>query len=216
MSLSSLLDRMEKEYALVPRELGQYAEIKKNGMHFHINAYEIPGVGRMSAIRMSAMLGLMKMETVVISPLTKDAPLFSFDDILAMGNDTLLLELYDTQLSPVSVDALTAVKEKYAALPDNDLGQHWYDHLKMQPSLSKKGKKKAVDFEPLFDEFFAAYLELLRSAPPCDREAKQAKVREYAQGLLTNGGPSTDQFKKLIGADATAELFLKYVFSGMD
>lgn len=216
MSIVTLVSRLEREYTLVPRDLGQYAKIRKKGMNFDIKAYEIPGIGRMSAIRMKAMMGLMKMETVVISPLEKDAPLFSFDDILAMGSDTLLLELYDTQLSPASVDELTAVKEKYAALPDNDLGQHWYDHLKMAPSLSKKGKKKDVDYEPLFAEFLEAYIELLKTAPACDRAEKQAKVREYAQGLLDNGGPSTDQFKNMIGEEATRDLFLRYVFSAVD
>ena len=216
MSISALISRLEKEYTLLPRDLGQYAKVKKNGMNFDIRAYEIPGIGKMSAISMKAMLGLMKMETVVITPLEKDAPLFSFDDILAMGNDTLLLELYDTQLAQISVDALTAVKEKYASLPDNDLGRHWYDHLKMVPSLSKKGRKKDVDYEPLFAEFLEAYIGLLKTAPDCGREAKQAKVREYAQGLLDNGGPSTDQFKKMIGEEATRELFLKYVFSAVE
>lgn len=34
----------------------------------------------------------------------------------------------------------------------------------------------------------------------------------YAEGLLANGGPSTDVFKKQFGDEKTAELFRKVLF----
>lgn len=42
---------------------------------------------------------------------------------------------------------------------------------------------------------------------------KQEKVREYTNGLLSNGGPSTNHFKNMIGEDAIKDLFTKYIFS---
>ena len=133
--------------------------------------------------------------------------------INAMGNETLLLELYDTQLAAADLSALNNVKSNFAHLPDHDLGTHWYDHLKLAPSLAKKGKKLSYDYQTLCNNYFLAYLSLLSSAPSCDRLAKQAKVREYTNGLLTNGGPSTDQFKKMIGDEATKDLFTRFIFS---
>lgn len=55
--------------------------------------------------------------------------------------------------------------------------------------------------------------QLADIAVPCDRAEKQAKVRDYTNGLLTNGGPATDQFRKLFGEEVTVELFTKYIFS---
>lgn len=204
---------IKNSYEVTERDLGQYAIIKKKGMNFCISGYEVKGIGNVSTLTMSAMFGLMKMRMMVFTPLDVDAPLFSFDYINAMGNETLLLELYDTQLGEFDATSLDAVKANYASLPDHDLGTHWYDYLKMSPSLSKKSKKVTAEYEKLCTEFFREYLELLKKAPACQRSEKQAKVREYTNGLLTNGGPSTDQFKNMIGEEATRDLFTKFIFS---
>lgn len=207
------ISTLKQKYTVTERNLDNYAVIKKKGMNFHISGYEIKGIGNVSTLQISAMFGLMKMRMLVFTPLDVDAPLFSYDYINAMGNETLLLELYDTQLADIDVSALDKVKTGFSALPDHDLGSHWYDHLKMSPSLAKKSKKVTSEYQKLCGEFFRTYLTLLETAPVCDRTAKQAKVREYTNGLLANGGPSTDQFKKMIGDEATRDLFTKYIFS---
>lgn len=204
---------LKEKYTVTERNIGTYSVMKKNGMKFNISAYEIEGVGNMSYFTMTAMLGLMKMQTVVFTPLTVDAPLFSFDYINAMGNETLMLELYSTQLDDIDVSALDQVKQAYTSLPEHDLGSHWYDHLKMSPTLAKKGKKLTPEYKKLCDAFFRTYIDILGTAAPCDRAEKQAKVRDYTNGLLNHGGPATDQFRKLFGEEATVELFTKYIFS---
>ena len=45
------------------------------------------------------------------------------------------------------------------------------------------------------------------SLPP-----KKDKASVYVEGLLTNGGPSTDVFKKGLGLDKTAVLFRNILF----
>lgn len=207
------LSLVKNTYQVKERNLESYSIIKKKGMTFHISGYEVKDIGYISTLQMSAMFGLMKMRMLVFTPLNVDAPLFSYDYINAMGNETLLLELYDTQIEPTDLTALNAVKANYNRLPNHDLGTHWYDHLKLTPSLAKKGKKLTEDYQKLCNDYFHAYLTLLDKAPACDRAAKQAKVREYTNGLLTNGGPSTDQFKNLIGDEATKDLFTRFIFS---
>jgi hypothetical protein len=39
------------------------------------------------------------------------------------------------------------------------------------------------------------------------------KASLYVEGLLKNGGPSTDVFKKALGVEKTAELFRKILFA---
>ena len=49
---------------------------------------------------MNAFLGLMKMETAVLSMTGKDVPLLNLDWVRAFGKETQIVELYDTQLEP--------------------------------------------------------------------------------------------------------------------
>ena len=44
------------------------------------------------------------------------------------------------------------------------------------------------------------------------RAAKRAASDAYVQGLLDNGGPSTDIFVDMLGKEKTTEYFKKYIF----
>lgn len=207
------LKDLKKNYVLEKRIIPKYSEIHKNGMNFYIHSYKILGVGNLSIITMSAFWGIMKMETIILTPLIKDTPLFSYDCIQVMGKDTLLLELYDTQLVPADCKELENIKRKYQHLPDYSLGKHWYDNLKLSASLAKRGKKLFPLYKDLSYKYFRAYLKLLEASPICPKHEKQAKVKNYVDGLLSQGGPSTNQFKKMIGANETRKLFTKYIFA---
>ena len=211
--MSDLDQQIRRRFAVKSRDLGQLARVKGKGMHFAIRSFTVEGLGFYSTISMSAMLGLMKMQTLVFTPLRKDAPLFSYDRIHALGRDTLLLELYDTQLAPCGLTALDAVKASAADLADHDLGTHWYDHLKLSPSLAKREKGKAAELDRLTAEYLRAYLDLVEASPVCDPQAKQQKTAAYVDGLFTHGGPSTDQFVRMLGQSRAKELFGSYVFS---
>lgn len=191
-------------------------EIQKltvSGMKFTIRTYTAPDLGHVSVMEAAGFFGLMKMDTLIITPLQKDMPLFSYDRVHAMGNDTLIFELYDTLLGQTELSALTQVKQDAANLPDHDLGAHWYDSIKLPQSLSKKGKKKdTAAFDAAADAYLRAYLQAAKNAAPCDAADKRVKAAVYVEGLLTHGGPSTDVFKKGIGDEKTAELFRNILF----
>ena len=189
-------------------------ELKVSGMKFHIRAYKAPDLGHVSIMEAAGFFGLMKMDTLIITPTAVDMPLFSYDRVHAMGNDTLIFELYDTLLGETDLSGVDQVKKASAFLPDHDLGEHWYDSIKLPVSLSKKGKKAST---PAFDDctisYLAAFLKDAKAAAPCEAEPKREKASVYVEGLLKNGGPSTDVFKKGIGEEKTAELFRKVLFA---
>lgn len=207
-----VLGRLSEIAKMSERDLKEYSHIKKNGMDFEIHAYSFEGLGNLSTVSMKAMFGLMKMQTVVFTPLQKDAPLYSYDKISAFGNTTLISELYDTNLKKFDGSKLEGVKERAIDLPDHDLGKHWYDGMKIA-SISKRAKKQAEKFEALEREYFNTYLELLENSEPCNEDDKREKTAIYVDGLFKNGGPSTDQFKKMIGNEKAYELFSKFIFS---
>ncbi len=211
--MEAMLKALEKAYPLKQLPCGEYAVQKHSGMTFRIQAYEAQGLGHVSVMKASGFFGLMKMDTLMIVPLHRDMPLLSYDRVLAMGNDTLIFELYDTFQQPQPLEALAAVKEKYTGLPEHDLGEHWYDSIKLTQSLAKKGKKvHRAGFDACVRDYTQAFLEACDQAPESDPDIKREKASVYVEGLLTNGGPSTDVFIKGIGLEKTQKLFRKVLF----
>ena len=207
-----LLSLISKRHPLTEIDCGEFAKMKVSGMIFNISAYKAEGLGHVSVMTASGMLGLMKMDTLIINPTELDLPLYSYDRIFAMGNDTLIVELYDTLLGDFSEAKLLERKDGFSYLPERDPGEHWYDSIKLGCSISKKGKKKhTADLNRLTEEHFLAYLGK-GAATVSDREAKQKKASVYVEGLLTKGGPSTDVFKGAIGEALTRQLFTEILF----
>ena len=123
-------------------------------------------------------------------------------------NTRILMEVVKLNL-----DAMKKVKEDNKELPAHDLGSHWYDSIKLKESDSKKGKKKETPaFDKMAADYFAAYVESAKTAPACGGAAKKEKASVYVEGLLSNGGPSTDIFKKHYGEEKTAHLFRSILF----
>lgn len=212
--MEQLLSAIGNSFPMTELPCGEFGKMKVSGMSFSIRQFHAEGLGHVSAMVASGFFGLMKMDTLMITPTEKDMPLFSYDRVFAMGNDTLIFELYDTLLCGTELSSLDAVKQQYRALPDHDLGSHWYDTIKLPQSLSKKGKKvHTAAFHAAAKDYMAAYLAAAKAAATCDADTKREKASVYVEGLLANGGPSTDVFKKGIGSEKTAELFRKVLFA---
>ena len=183
--------------------------LRASGMKFNIRAYHAEGLGHVSVMSAKGFFGLMKMDTLIVNPTEVDLPLYSYDRIFAMGNDTLIVELYDT-LSRGGF-SMEDVKAKYTSLTERDPGEHWYDSIKLDESISKKGKKADTPaLSRLTTEHLVAYLDAAR--PTDAPNVKREKARVYVEGLLSKGGPSTDAFKKAIGDERTADLFRNILF----
>jgi hypothetical protein len=209
-----MLAIISKSFPLAEQDCGEYKKMKVSGMNFTIRRFRAEGFGAVSVMVASGFFGLMKMDTVILAPTEKDMPLFSYDRVHAMGNDTLIFELYDTLLGSADLSALEEVKKQAAYLPDHNLGEHWYDSIKLPQSLSKKGKKSQTpEFDSIANYYLTKYLETAKTAAPCLVTPKREKASVYVEGLLKNGGPSTDVFKKGIGDGKTATLFRKVLFA---
>lgn len=207
-----ILSIINSKFPLSPIDVGEMRTLKANGMKFTVEAYKAEGLGHVSLMRAKGFFGLMKMDTLIVNPTELDLPLYSYDRIFAMGNDTLIVELYDTMLGEYSDDTLEDVKSGYTELTERDPGEHWYDSIKLPSSISKKGKKDVTEkFDELTEKHFEAYLSS-SSVKVDSREEKPEKASVYVEGLLEKGGPSTDVFKKTLGEEKTARLFRDVLF----
>ena len=84
----TVLYELKKHFWVRERDLGANRVLKKNGMTFTLSAYEIGNLGAMSVIEMSAMFGLMQMESFILTASEKDLPLYNGDFIKAAGKCT--------------------------------------------------------------------------------------------------------------------------------
>lgn len=211
--IEKLLKTIESKYPLVEQDAGDFQKLKANGMKFSIRAFRAEGLGWVSVMTAAGFFGLMKMDTLIINPTEVDMPLLSYDRVHAMGNDTLIYELYDTMLGQTDLSLLDKAKGRTNLLPDHDLGKHWYDDIKLPQSLSKKCKKvQSPTFDNAAHQYLLAFLNAAKAAPACEAQPKQEKASVYVEGLLTHGGPSTDVFKKAIGEEKAARLFRTVLF----
>ena len=209
-----LLAMIDAQFPLTELPCGEFANMKVSGMKFSVRRFHAQGLGPVSVMVAKGFFGLMKMDTLIITPTEKDMPLLSYDRVLAMGNDTLIYELYDTLLESADLSCLDTVKTEAAYQPDHDLGSHWYDSIKLPQSIAKKGKKKeAAGFDVTALHYLAQYLAAAMGAQSCPAQPKLEKASVYVEGLLTHGGPSTDVFKKGLGEEKTAQLFRQVLFS---
>lgn len=221
MSAYPQLGKTAKEHlaALFPlrrEDLGADAQLSKKGIAFTTEAYAVEGLGHLCIMRMNAMLGLMKMETVVLSATEKDLPLFNLDWVGVMGRETQMAELFDTQLEPLPEGALSAfahLRNRDAELPDYSSGKaHWYDDILYPCSYAKTGKGLTQKLNRAAQDYLACYLELAAAAPACDVETKKAKVESFAQTLFRQGGPAVDQVTKLFGEETARRLILRHMY----
>ena len=204
-----MLEKLEKEYRLEKRDLGDYAKISKFVVNFINEAWRVEGVGNLFAMDMSAMFGLMKMDTLICTPYAKDMPLFSYDFISAFGRKTLLLETYDTLVGSVDLSTMTAVKEQYRDLKDKTMRPAWYDRLKLPPTVSKTGH--GARLEVMAERMLKAYIDLFSTARDIDRAVKNERNSAYVEGLI-NDGPTYRAVSRMIGAEDAKTLFRQCLF----
>lgn len=216
----TVLGILGKDRQLKTADPGQFSKMSKSGMTFSISAFDTAkeegrGSYRVSFIDMKAMLGLMKMETVIITSDDRDVPLFSFDVINAMGKNTVLAEGYDTLVGNAPEELLEKgrkIKSLYGSLPDYPREARWYDAILLPFSLAKTGKEVRDKIAGILTDYTGLFSEWLTAAPEVSPEEKKAATGDYVTRLLSEGGASTDQFKKLFGEEKTDGLF-RFLFN---
>ena len=208
-------------FELIPGNIGADAHLSKRGMTFDTKSCEIKGVGHLCVMRMNAFMGLMKMETIVIAPTKVDMPLFNVDWVSAFGTETLIAELYDTQVEPWPGEAqkkFEESQEEYLDVEDNESGEHWYDSVLYPVSIHKKGKGLTDRFNDAAKDYidlFAAELAELSepaAAGKCPADLKRARVGDFARTLVENDGPAVNMMAKLFGEETMRRIVLKHMY----
>lgn len=206
----SVLNLFSNRGTLTAKDVTPWQTFSGKGMKFQLQSFDWAGCACVSHLTMRAFLGLMKMETIICTPYSKDLPLFSYDLINAIGKRTLLVEVYDTQVAPADLSTMDAVKAAYSDLDNKPMKPAWYDHLKLSPTVCKTGRGSR--FSQMAEEMTTAYIDLFATAREVDSVAKTARNSAYVEGLISNGGPAINTIRQMLGSEAAETLFRRFLF----
>lgn len=213
--MHKVIELFNNAYQLKEIDVKDFKKMKVGPIRFDIAAYEIPNIGRLSYMKGKAMLGLMKMDTIIITSYKKDVPLFSYDRIKVGKKDTFLIESYDTCKNKCDYPTLDAIKEKFSSYSKYEPKPAWYDTIRRKESVAVTTKGKN-NFDFLLEEYINAVIDIINNADDISIDEKKILNEVYVNGLQKNGGASTDMFLKKIGEEKTSELFRKYLFGTED
>lgn len=209
-------DQLSRTYSMKQLDLGADARLSKKGFTFDTESFEITELGHLCIMRMKAMLGLMRMETVILSVTHRDMPLINLDYVKAAGKETQIVELYNTQIASEAEElqeAFRKIRDRDADLADyTSAGTHWYDDILYPCSYHKTGKGVSDRLAGAARDCAGKYLSLLSSAPACDPAEKQDKTRDFTETLLKSGGPAIDQMTRLFGRDTAERMILRHMY----
>jgi hypothetical protein len=118
--IDKLLEIINDKYVLEEIDAKDLSYLRTRIMNFSIQSYKAIGLGHVSVMRAEDILGLMKLDTIIVSPHEIDLPLYASDYMYTPTDNTLVINLYDTLLTPYSEEHLSSIKSEYQDLTDLD------------------------------------------------------------------------------------------------
>jgi len=213
------MDLVTSKYNLKEVETGKFANLQIQGIDYRIKQYEIDGVGNLLVMD-SKDSNKLQMASFVLTPYYKALPLFSTDYIYMKEKRNFLIEYYD--LVPEKdefylnyMNKFASLKAEHDHLEDMLLKECWYDSLKPVCTAKKANKTKDSEISSLFVANLELFFEMEKNSKLLTAEERKLKwkiTQDYTDGLVDNGGVSTNVFKAIMGIDATKEFFNKVFF----
>ena len=173
-------------------------------MRFHLEQYEGKDLGNLCVLRTKAMLGLMNLVTVVVTPNTGRNVPFLLIDTMDMGKKHLCyVEYYDCTADGADRDLLLAASAPYGDVADYAEKPAWYVSERMEGSLIKTGEKARL--EQMATDALTAYREQAAAAPA--KAENLTKLKAFQERMVKEGNPSTAALTKTLGKEGAEDFF---------
>ena len=201
------VDILKERFALREITSDQYRTMGSAMMRFHLEQYEVDGLGNLCVLKTKAMLGLMRLTTVVATPNTgKNVP-FLLIDTMDMGKKHLCyVEYYDCTADGADKDLILAASAPYGDVADYAEKPAWYVSERMAGSLIKTGDK--AQLIQMAADALTAYAEQAAAAPVKPENLEGLKA--FQQRMVKEGNPSTAALTRTLGKEG-AETFFRTV-----
>ena len=196
---------------LIPADIPEYKSMKYPSaipiMRFNTSQFRVAGMGNLFIMETNVMMGLMKLSTVVFTPLAKTALPFLLIDGMIMGKKNLCyVEYYDLTPDDCDIAGSQTQRAEFADIPDYHEREAWYISRRTPYSLIKGGK--GVDGQALEEMVLACVGRYLASEKPCDNPEKHyLNLADFQHEMLKKGNPSSATLKRLLGEEGAERMF---------
>lgn len=102
------------------------------------------------------------------------------------------------------------------SLPDMPVKECWYDDIRPVCTAKVTTPNQDEEILSIFTDNLKTFIEMEKSSPlltASEYQAKWRKTQAYTDGLVDNGGVSTDVFKAVMGPEKTKEFFNTVFFA---
>ena len=195
---------LQEKFAVKEITPEKYRTMGSLMMRFHLEQYAVEGLGNLCVLKTRAMLGLMNLLTVVVTPSSgKNVP-FLLIDTMDMGKKHLCyVEYYDCTADGADKDKLLAASAPYGDVADYAEKPAWYVQERMAGSLIKTGEKARLEQMAL--DALKAYTQQAAAAPV--KPENVAGLKAFQQRMIWEGNPSTAALTKTLGREGAEEFF---------
>jgi hypothetical protein len=195
---------LKEKFTLKEVTPAQYKTMGNPMMRFYLEQYEVEGLGNLCVLKTKAMLGLMKLVTVVVTPSSGRNVPFLLIDTMDMGKKHLCyVEYYDCTADGADRDLLLAASAPYGDVPDYAEKPAWYVKERMEGSLIKTGDKARL--EQMATDALQAYAQQAAAAPVKAENIDGLKA--FQRRMIEEGNPSTAALTKTLGQEGAEEFF---------
>lgn len=218
--ISRGLDLIRENYEVKELETDGFDNITVQNMNYSAKQYEVKGVGNLF-IMVCKESEMIQMDSFVITPYYKNLPLFSTDYMYMKERRTFLNEIYnlgvnEDDLYNKYIEKFSKTRDKYNNLIDMPTKKCWYDEIRPVYIAKNTESDKDDEIIEIFIENLKTYIDMEKETLLLSEEEyknKWIKTDEYVNGLIDNGGVSTDVFKAALGAEKTREFFNRVFFA---
>lgn len=195
---------LQDKFALKEITPEKYQTMGGSLMRFFLEQYDVEGLGNLCVLKTKAMLGLMQLVTVVVTPSSgKNVP-FLLIDTMDMGKKHLCyVEYYDCTADGADKDKLLAASAPYADVADYAEKPAWYVKERMAGSLIKTGDRARLEQMAL--DALKAYVQQAAAAPVKPENIDGLKA--FRRRMIEEGNPSTAALTKTLGKAGAEEFF---------
>ena len=189
------------------------------GRPHHARRFDIAGVGNLLCMTV-AEADANQLSSFVVTPYSRDLPLFSTDYVYSGDKRFFLIEIYDlavhhSETYDQAIDAFAELGANWDDMPAFPVKPCWYDGIR--PVCIAKAPSRDQDALAMrrFLEALKIYLDLAQKLPQLtgsDLSAKWRLNKDYADRLIDEGGVSTDLFTQALGPENTRRFFDEVFF----
>ena len=195
---------LQEKFAVKEITPEKYRTMGSLMMRFHLEQYAAEGLGNLCVLKTRAMLGLMNLLTVVVTPSSgKNVP-FLLIDTMDMGKKHLCyVEYYDCTAGGADKDKLLAASAPYGDVADYAEKPAWYVQERMAGSLIKTGDRARLD--RMATDALKAYAQQALAAPV--KAENREGLKAFQRRMIEEGNPSTAALTKSLGKEGAEDFF---------